>query len=234
MSKPPRLDREDLRRRLEAASGTAGLVRVARHRLEEKTAFSVGYLVGVGERFLLLHVLDDGLDLDGYRALRIKHLTGFETDFPRKAFYEKALALKHQSAKAPEGIALDSAAELLRSIDERFPLLVLHREALHPDECEIGRLRALFEKDYLLHWINPDATWEVDNRRFRYADVTRVDFAGRYEATLALVSGAKPGMVFTTAPDHPGLPSAPPPATPEGAPTEDADPRGPETADGES
>ncbi|MFS8069005.1 MAG: hypothetical protein ACMG6S_21805 [Byssovorax sp.] len=196
MSKPRRLDHEDLRRRLEAASGTAGLVRIARLRLEEKTAFSVGYLVGVGERFILLHHLDDGFDLDGYQALRIKHITGLETDFSRKAFYERALELKHESARAPERIVLDSAPELLRSIDERFPLLVIHREAIYLDECEVGRIRALFKKQYLLHWINPNATWEVDNRYFRYADVTRVEFAGRYLGTLALVSGAMAGMVF--------------------------------------
>lgn len=178
-------------------------MRVARHRLEEKSLFSVGYLVGVGERFILLHHLDDALDLDGYQALRIKHITGFETEFPRRAFYERALELKQQSVRPPEGVELDSAPELLRSLDERFPLLVIQREVVYPDACEVGRIRALFKKEYLLHWMNPDATWEADDRRFRYSDVTRVECAGRYETTLALVSGAKAGMVFTASPGEP-------------------------------
>src|SRR5262249_51076001 len=146
MGKHRRLDREDLRSKLEAAAGATRLVRVARHRLEKKTAFSVGYLVGVGERFILLHRIDDGIDLDGYEAVRIKHITGFETDFAKKAFYERALELKQQTARVPEGIELDTTRELLLSVDERFPLLVIHREAVYSDACEVGRLRALFDK----------------------------------------------------------------------------------------
>lgn len=224
MSKTPRLDREDLRLRLAAALGTRSLVRVGRRRLDPEGASSVGHLVGVGRRFILLHRLDDGLDLDGYEALRIKHITSLETEFARKPFYERVLALKQQGARAPEGIDLDSAAGLLRSVDERFPLLVIHREARYPGECEVGRLRASLGKKYLLHWMTPEATWEVDDRRFRHADVTRVEFGSRYEGTLALVSGASAGMAFTIDPSDPtryAPPPAPPaPAAPAGPPEE--------------
>ncbi len=196
MPKHKRLDPAELLPQLEAAAAATALVRVARRGLEPSGAVSTGYLVGQGERFILLHLMNDDLDLDGYQALRIKHITRFETDFARRPFYEKVLAMKQQAAAKPEGIDLDAASSLLRSVDERFPLITVHRERLYPEECEVGRIRALFRRTYLLHWMTPEATWEVDDRRARYADVTRVEFDRRYENTLALVSGAKPGMVL--------------------------------------
>jgi hypothetical protein len=60
----------------------------------------------------------------------------------------------------------------------------------------VRRTRLNLRRTYLLHWMTPEATWEVDDRRARYADVTRVEFGRRYESTLALVSGARPGMVL--------------------------------------
>ena len=135
MGKHRRLDPAELLPRLEAAATATALVQVARRGLEPSGDVSTGYLVGHGERFLLLHLLNDDLDLDGYQALRIKHVTRFEADFARRPFYEKVLAMKQQAPAKPEGIDLDAASSLLRSVDERFPLLTVHRERLYPQEC---------------------------------------------------------------------------------------------------
>jgi hypothetical protein len=196
MAKISRPNRDELFLELHAALAQGALVRVSRHKLDWESRGHSGFLVGVGERFLLLHLIGNTIDLDGYLALRIKDITKFEVDFERKSFYAAALKLKRQKARVPAGVALDSARELLASVETIAPLLVIHREREDPDGCEVGRVREFGKKKYFLHWISPNATWETDDRPYRYADVTSVGFEGRYEKTLALVSGAKVGMVF--------------------------------------
>lgn len=80
--------------------------------------------------------------------------------------------------------------ELLRSIERRYPLVVIHRERVVPDECEIGRLKLASEGTYALRMITPEATWMDDEEIYRYADITRIAFDGEYENTLARVSGS--------------------------------------------
>jgi hypothetical protein len=40
-----------------------------------------------------------------------------------------------------------------------------------------------------MRWITPGAEWEADDRVFRLSDITRVQFGGAYERTLADVAG---------------------------------------------
>jgi hypothetical protein len=55
-------------------------------------------------------------------------------------------------------------------------------------ECEMGRVRIATEDTYVLEWLDPDARWDIDDRPFKYADVTRIDFDGEYERTLLRVA----------------------------------------------
>jgi len=170
-----------------AAADPPDLVDIVRSGLDSRA--SQGFVVGISAELLLLHSFSGRLDLDGYTAFRIQDISEFSRDFPRKGFYLKALELKAIRPAPPVGIDISSVQGLLRSIERTYPLVVIHREHVVPGECEIGRIKLTSESTYALRWITPTATWEDDDKTYRYSDITRVDFDSEYENTLALVAG---------------------------------------------
>jgi hypothetical protein len=169
-----------------AAMEPPDLVEVVRSGLDNRA--SQGFVVGVSVELLLLHSFSDRLDLDGYTAFRIRDISELRRDFPRKGFYLKALELKRIRPVPTAGIDIGSVQGLLKSIERKYPLVVIYRERTAPGECEIGRIRLTSRSTYALRWISPTATWEDSDLTYKYADITRVDFDGEYESTLALVA----------------------------------------------
>ena len=165
------------------------LVEVLREGLHDSNRNIHGFLVGLSDELLLLNLMGDRLDLDGYTAIRLADVTTLSRDFPLKAFYLRAFELKGIRPAVPGGIDLTDVRRLLVSVEQRYPLVTIHRERITPDECEIGRLKLASDGGYALRWITPEATWEHDYRTYRYSDITRVGFDGEYERTLALVAG---------------------------------------------
>ncbi len=145
------------------------------------------YVLAVSDELALLQPVRDRIDLDGYDVIRLADVSSV-TASPRASFYEEALALKRMRPTKPKQLSLDNMASLLKSVNEAYPLVVIHRESVTPDSCEIGRVRDISDRTYHLDWINPNASFEKDGRRFRLADITRIQFDGAYENALAMVA----------------------------------------------
>jgi hypothetical protein len=169
---------EDLEQRLSAAAASGELVQIERDHLDPTCGPLRGHLLAFSGHLVLLTILSDRLDLDGYQVLRRQDITAMSSTFSRKAFYERALALKGEVPVTPEGIRISTLKEALRSVQESFPLLVIEREQVAPGECEIGQLKLESHDSYALHWISPEAEWEDDPTHYKFSDITRVSFGG--------------------------------------------------------
>jgi hypothetical protein len=168
-------------------AGTRTIVRIRRAGLQDERLDA--YVLATSKRLALLQPVRDRIDLDGYDVIRLEDVTGVE-DCPRAEFFKRALALKRQRPRLPRArIDLANMSRLLRSVDDAGSLLVISREFKMPGECEIGRLLRLKRETYQMRWITPGAEWEADDRVFRLSDITRVQFGGAYERTLADVAG---------------------------------------------
>lgn len=71
----------------------------------------------------------------------------------------------------------------LESVQEGYPLITIHREKVDNTVCYVGRVKRLKSKTFTLYAIDTQAVW-YGTRRFRYKDVTRIDFGGLYEKAL--------------------------------------------------
>jgi len=150
-----------------------------------------GFVVAESPALVAIHHVSERFDFDGYRVFPRDTITRMTRRFDARALIVTALRLKRLAPAAPRALDLTSVRALVASIDAAYPLVVIHRERISPDECEIGRLRLHTDETYVLDWMTPQATWELDQRRFRFADVTRVDFDSGYENTLAMVAAAR-------------------------------------------
>ena len=174
---------------LASAIDVHDLVQIERGQLRAADRRTHGFVIAVSEGLVLLNIMSDRIDLDGYEVLRVSDITSCEREFPRKAFYLKGLNLKGEAPNTPLDLDLSSMRSLLSSAQARFPLLVIHRERVASGECVRGQLKLMSNEAFALRYIDPDGCWADDPKHYRYADVTRVGFGGEYEKTLAAVAG---------------------------------------------
>ena len=177
---------------LDGARRSGTLVRLTRRGVPREDADSDGYVVALGPELLALHVLSDRIDLDGYEILPLRDVVACTDTFAAAQFYARALEMKGEEPAVPAGLDLSSLPAALRSIHRRYPLVVLHSERVAPGEVVIGRVRQWLPSGIRLHWITPAAEWVRYDRLYRFASLTRVQFDGEYERTLAMVAGPPP------------------------------------------
>lgn len=195
-----------IQERLTEAHSRRRIVRYVRSRLDEEGIASHGYVVGHSHSWLLTHYVGDALGLDGYDAVRMADLTEVTFDGPETRFLERCVTLKQQVALAPAGIDLASTKALLESVARAFPLLMIHREHLLPDRCEVGQLKLVGRDAYTLRWLTPQATWSDDDGIYRFEDVTRLTFASEYDLTLAALAEGLEWPVQPGSAPRPGEP----------------------------
>ncbi len=173
-------------RELEEAVSERLFVRIERDGYEGDF---VGIVQAESDVLVCLASLDDRVHLGGFDILRREQISLFEIPAPHAEFYESALRLRGEHKPDPPPVDLTSIKSALESVSQIAPLVVVHREAVDPDGCEIGQVAALEADRFHLREIDPDADWEDEVGVYPYAEVTRLGFAGGYEASLALVAG---------------------------------------------
>jgi len=151
----------------------------------------LGYIHGIGDEYLLMHVIDGEIRPNGFSCLRISDIKKCELPYRYSSFVESALELQgHTLTNLPE-VDLNSAKNILTSIESMkstVPLVTLHYEYIDPDICVIGRIADIGENELQLIHINPDASWDIQPTAQTLENITRIDFLHGYEEALYLVA----------------------------------------------
>ena len=163
------------------------LVECGRGQFDQEDGLDLGYVMDATDTWVLLQNVDPGIKLDGYTILRIEDINELETEIAQASFIEKALSIRKKNPVRPVLVDLTSIETIIRSIDENYPLITIHREEVDPSNCWIGSVGALTSKTVVLNEINPEAKWD-GTKRIRLDEITRIDFDGGYETALALVA----------------------------------------------
>lgn len=146
-----------------------------------------GFLLEQSEKLILINrVNEDVVDLNGYSVIRrsdVRHLKTLDKD----SFMVRALKLRRVKPKIRHGILLSSWPELLQSASSIFPLITIHQEIYDRGVCFIGRPILMGTRSFQLKEIDPQARWSR-SRRYKFSNLTKVDFGGGYEDSLARVA----------------------------------------------
>lgn len=175
-----------LRKRLtRAREGGSGL-RVVRS-LDGADALE-GFVLSIGAKWVLLARLGDAC-LDGFVVLRLRDVARAQP-IRSGMFYERLLKVRRELPPvSPVHLDLDSTDGLMRTAAAALSLVTLHIERDDPDVCFIGVPVEIADKSVWLQEINPQAVWNDTLSRWRYGEITRLDFGGRYESALIEVAG---------------------------------------------
>ncbi|MCA1594280.1 MAG: hypothetical protein LC754_16965 [Acidobacteria bacterium] len=163
------------------------LVKLSRKPLDQFSLY--GFVLSCSETLTLLHVLDkDTFTLNGYSVIRNEDVSLYAVyDRPDYYFDSRVLKLKGIKPEPKPEISIATLPELLNSINMNFPLIAIHREKISDEECFIGRLSGMTPKTFTLFEIDACGEWDRAHR-YRFEDITKVNFGGGYEEALALIA----------------------------------------------
>jgi hypothetical protein len=142
-----------------------------------------GFVLAYSETLTLLNVLTDDYFLNGYTVIRNQDVVSYKPYDSPEYFLNRAVHLKGIKPKRVPKVNISDWPLLLKTANQLFPLVTIHREMISRDVCHIGRIQAVRAKTFDLFEIDPDAEWDRE-RKYRFADVSKVDFAGGYEDAL--------------------------------------------------
>ena len=148
-----------------------------------------GYVVEVGREWAVLNLAFE-VDLIGWSAVRLDTVRDVAVQGP-DAFITRALIWAGERPEDP-GLDVTSLPHLLRSATTEFPLITVHREAVDPTVCAIGRPTRLGGSKLTFLDVSSEAVWADEPRKLRLDDITRVDVGGRYEHVLHHLAGYPP------------------------------------------
>jgi hypothetical protein len=164
-------------------------VRIERRHFEGTKAWLDGYIGDFSAKLILIEVIGDNVRLDGCNILRKKDITALEVPNPRAEFYEKALRLQAERRGKHPALQLDNVRTALETVNAASPLVVIHRESIDPDVCEIGRILEFKTRSFVMQMMDLHAEFHEEIDTYDYTEITRIDFGGGYENALALVAG---------------------------------------------
>src|SRR4051794_11039929 len=94
-----------------------------------------GYVVGIGKKWLLLHLLSPEIFLNGYSAVRISDVKEVTDLGGSDSFPGRALALAGEKPEGLPEIDLSSTKALLAAAGAVSPLVSIHVERVDPEVC---------------------------------------------------------------------------------------------------
>jgi hypothetical protein len=140
-------------------------------------------VLAYSETLTLLNVLTDDYFLNGFAVIRNEDVVCYSPYDSPEYFLNRAVQLKGIKPKRAPKVDISDWTRLLKSANQLFPLITIHRELISPDVCHIGTIQSIRAKTFSLFELDPDAEWDRE-RQYKFADVTRVDFGGGYEDAL--------------------------------------------------
>jgi len=159
--------------------GTNTPIQVRRKGIDEHSLD--GFVVGLSEKLLLLHVINgDDLLLNGYSAIRIQDITSWKID---EGFVTCAMRHYGREPVVPTQIDCDNWSVLLASGQKAYTFVSIETARNESGCCFIGPITKQKSRSITLRHATSKAVWG-DEEKFRLRDITKVDLDNGYVNAL--------------------------------------------------
>jgi hypothetical protein len=187
MSKVLPFKSRGLRNELRMAMEQRAPVRLEREPIQYGTLH--GYVIGLSRDFCLVAEIGDAMRLDGYLVVAIADLTRLEID-PAREFVDKALTLRGETLRIPDGFCLDDWAAIARSASASAPLLSINMVEDEEGEVSyVGQYAGLEQNLLILREMDPNAHWYPDAGGYELEAIGSIGFGNGYLDALWQVAG---------------------------------------------
>ena len=144
-----------------------------------------GFVAGLSESLMLFHQLDwDTFSLNGYSVIPIADASDYRVFDQKKYWQQRAAHLRELRPIMPDSVSVSDWRRMLESVAVLFPLVVIHIERKRPAVCSVGEVLKVTDSTVTLHDLDCNCEWQKP-RRFRFEDITMVEFGDGYSTALA-------------------------------------------------
>jgi hypothetical protein len=149
-----------------------------------------GFVLDVGERWVLVATLSDSIYIDGFAVFPIGDVGAVEDRSDEMRFVRRALVLQRSwpPPRPAVPLDLDDTATMLKSIAAIAPVVTLFTERIDDDVCFVGVPMNVRTGSLDLREIRYDATWRSEPSAWSFSDITRIEFADRYSGIIYAVA----------------------------------------------
>lgn len=161
-------------------------------RVERKPRFADrldGFVLSVGEKWVLMARTAEGGHFDGSVIFRVKDVRRVRKDRSFEGVFARTQPEWPPSVDLTVGLA--SARDVVNSLEALGVIVGIEKD----DERSaiwIGRIDEVGPKAVWLHEVRPDASWHDAPRGYRLKAITTISVASRYLTALATIAGTKP------------------------------------------
>lgn len=182
MSKKDKAEPRDLREIIE----NGWPVRFNRKPYDESTLLA--FVLDVSDELTLVNTISEDAGTTGFDVFLNKTVKDFLV-YDDPEYYESVVVILNDvRPKVNPEISIVSIIAVLRTANEKFPLLKIYREKIDPDALWVGKITKVKKKTFVMQEISPDGDWDELPTTFKIKEITRVSFGNGYENNLALVA----------------------------------------------
>lgn len=151
-----------------------------------------GFVVGVGEHWVVLQSLADTVYIDGYDVVRLADITDV-TDDREGGYIERAVTELGGRPEVDFRLPHDAdAKDVLQAAADHSGIIGVYLEANWDSPRLFGHLGDVRTKKFDMQLINPRGVWTTGFTRWKYKDVTGVTLGGRYGHALERFGDERP------------------------------------------
>ncbi len=151
----------------------------------EKSLF--GFILAHNDKFTMIHYFDRSLFiLDGYQVFQNNSIESYFVYDDEDYFLSEVIRFKKIKPKPIPQISIENWNEILQSVSDNFPLILIEQEEIDNEVCYVGILEKLNADSFDLEEIDASAEY-YGLSNYKFDNLTKVGFDGQYENTLAFV-----------------------------------------------
>lgn len=151
-----------------------------------------GFVVGIGKKWVVIQRVMLRCDFDGWQLFRLKDVQAVSMDPDPECFEVRALKTRTLWPPSAPELSLDDAVGVIETVSSSSTMVSVYDEFDNPDVLWVGAVASVDESRLRLLEVDHSGEWGRKPRSFDPADVTRLDFGGRYEEALSLAAGPLP------------------------------------------
>lgn len=145
-----------------------------------------GFVVGLGDKWVLIARTMDGGYSDGLIAIRVRDVSALAKD---RSFETEFAVTQAQPAPADlAAIDLDRTEKVIATMSSLASLVAIERERVRTGCIWIGKYVGKRGKWFGLLEVRPNASWHRKPRGYRLGDVTTVSINSHYLIALAEIA----------------------------------------------
>jgi hypothetical protein len=180
------IDQEEIFAQLQSAEVTGIPVSIRRASIAADPRH--GRIAMVTRAFVIVNTFDADFHLNGFSLLRTRDITAVEDK--RAGFFGRLLERRPEKGTILpiEFRGCDTVRSVLSLIHNHWPIISVHLETTVDRPSIFGRVRMMGADAVVFDWITSEAVWNGTTESTRIEAITRVDFGGGYEDSLAIAA----------------------------------------------